>query len=133
MIKNIFNPKGSINQLGFIINYIVLTLMYIVGGVILQILIHKYNLSILYFIFPVLLIKILILFNYKKRLLDVTQKVIISSILAFVLTFDTELLSFCQLIKDAQVSMIIFFIGVLFALFVQPALVAVLPSKSKKK
>ena len=53
--------------------------------------------------------------------------------LAFLLTFDAEGLVACQLIKDPQVQMITFFAASLFILFVQPAIIAVIPSKEVKE
>lgn len=129
MNKNIFSPKGTINQLFFIIYYILLMAIYIIGGVTLLIIVYKNNLNSLYFMWPLLLIKILLLFNYKKRLLDILGNLPLAIVLAFLLTFDAEALSACQLIKDAQASMITFFAAALFILFVQPAIIAVIPSK----
>ena len=69
------------------------------------------------------------LFNYKKRLLDISGNLPLSIVLGFLLTFDSEGLVACQLIKDPQVSMITFFAAALFILFVQPAIIAIIPSK----
>jgi hypothetical protein len=133
MNKNIFSPKGKINQSFFIIYYILLLSIYIIGGVTLMVIVYKNNFNSLYFMWPLLLIKILILFNYKKRLLDIIGNLPLSIVLAFLLTFDAEGLAACQLIKDPQASMITFFAAALFILFVQPAIVAVIPSKEVKE
>ena len=130
---NIFSPKGTINQLFFIIYYILLMAIYIIGGISLMVIIYKNNLNSLYFMWPLLLIKILLLFNYKKRMLDITGNLPWAIVLAFIFTFDAEGLAACQLIKDPQVSMITFFAAALFILFVQPAIIAVIPSKEVKE
>ena len=129
MNRNIFSPKGTINQSFFILYYILLISIYIIGGVALLIIVYKNNFNSLYFMWPLLLLKLLILFNYKKRLLDISGNLPLSIVLGFLLTFDSEGLVACQLIKDPQVSMITFFAAALFILFVQPAIIAIIPSK----
>ena len=133
MNNNIFSPKGKINQSFFIIYYILLMAIYIIGGIALMVVIYKNNLNSLYFMWPLLLIKILILFNYKKRMLDILGNLPWAIGLAFLLTFDAEGLVACQLIKDPQVQMITFFAAALVILFVQPAIIAVIPSKEVKE
>ncbi|MBR6722828.1 hypothetical protein IKL64_05185 [bacterium] len=133
MNKNIFSPKGKINQSFFIIYYVLLMTVYIIGGIALMVVVYKNNLNSLYFMWPLLLIKILLLFNYKKRLLDIIGNLPWAIVLAFLLTFDAEGLAACQLIKDPQISMITFFAAALFILFVQPAIIAVIPSKEIKE
>lgn len=129
MNNNILSPKGKIDQSLFIIYYILLTLIYIIGGLFLLIYIYKNNLPSLYFIWPLLIIKILIAFNYKKRLMDISNNIWIAVIFGFILTFDIECLVACKLIKDLQASMITFFILGIFILFIQPAIVALIPGK----
>jgi hypothetical protein len=133
MNKNIFSPKGTINQSLFIIYYILLLTIYVIGGIVLLVLVYKNNLNSLYFIWPLLLIKVLFLFNYKKRMLDILGNLPWSIVLALILTFDVEGLTVCQLIKDPQVSMIAFFAAATLVLFVQPAIIAVIPSKEVKE
>ena len=65
-------------------------------------------------------------------MLDILGNLPWAIVLAFILTFDVEGLVACQLIKNPQVSMIIFFAAATFVLFVQPAIVAVIPSKEVK-
>ena len=133
MNRNIFSPKGTINQSFFILYYIFLLVLYIVGGVYLLIGVVKYHVNPWYFIWVLLIIKILLLFNYKKRLLDISGNFPLSIVLSILLTFDNESLVLCQHIKDSQVSMITFFIMCLFFVFVQPAIVALLPTKNCKE
>ena len=133
MNKNIFSPKGTINQSLFIIYYILLIAVYVVGGIALMVVVYKNNLNSLYFMWPLLLVKFLILFNYKKRILDIVGNLPLAIILAFLLTFDAEGLAACQLIKDPQTQMITFFAAALFILFVQPAIISVITSKKVKK
>ncbi len=129
MNNNILSPKGKIDQSLFIIYYILLTVVYIAGGLFLLIYIYKNNLPSLYFIWPLLIIKLLIAFNYKKRLMDISNNIWLSVILGFVLTFDTECLVACKLIKDLHASMITFFVLGIFILFIQPAIIALIPGK----
>ncbi len=132
MNKNIFSPAGKINQSLFIIYYILLMFLYIVGGIFLMILVYKNNFNLLYFVWPLLIIKILIAFNYKKRIMDILDSLSLSVILGFLLTFDVECLAVCQFIKDAQTSVITFFAAGIFILFIQPAIVALIPSKDEE-
>lgn len=133
MNKNILSPKGMLDQSMFIIYYILLTLIYIAGGLFLIIFVYKHNLNSLYFMWPLLIIKILIAFNYKKRILDISHNLPLSVILGFILTFDTECLVACQLVKDTQTSLLLFFILAIFILFIQPAIVALIPGKLENK
>ena len=104
MNKNILSPKGSIDQSFFII----------------------------YYMWPLLIIKILIAFNYKKRVLDICKNLPVAVILGFILTFDIEALAACQLIKDIQVSMLTFFALGIFFIFIQPAIIALIPGEIDK-
>lgn len=130
MNKNIFSPKGTINQSLFIIYYILLILLYIVGGALLLAFVYKNHLNSLHFMWPLLIIKVLIAFNYKKRVMDILDNLPLSVILGFLLTFDVECLAVCQFIKDVQTSIITFFAAGIFILFIQPAIVALIPSKN---
>lgn len=133
MNKNIFSPKGSIDQTFFIIYYIVLTVLYIACGLFLIIYVYKNNLPSLYYMWPLLLIKIFIAFNYKKRILDICKNLPVAVILGFILTFDIEGLAACQLIKDIQVSMLTFFVLGIFFLFIQPAIIALILGELDKQ
>ena len=68
MNNNIFSPKGSISQSFFLLYYILLTAIYIIGGIALFVFVYKYALNPFVFIIPLVLIKILIVFNFKKRI-----------------------------------------------------------------
>lgn len=129
MQKNIFEPSGKIGQKDFITNYILLLMTYILGGTLIFFLVNKYHLGITYIVLPLLLIKTLIAFNYKKRILDITEKLIPSIIWAIILTFDTELLTFCQTIKNVQLSIFLFVIFGIFIILIQPAIVALIPAQ----
>lgn len=132
MNKNILSPKGSIDQSFFIIYYILLTVLYITCGLLLIIYVYKNNLPSLYYMWPLLIIKILIAFNYKKRVLDICKNLPVAVILGFILTFDIEALAACQLIKDIQVSMLTFFALGIFFIFIQPAIIALIPGEIDK-
>lgn len=131
MNNNIFSPKGMTDELHFILYYILLILIYIVGGFFTIIFIYKHNLNSAYFVLPFLFIKILLAFNYKKRLLHISQHLPFSVILGFILAFDTEALAACGLIKDTQLSTILFFVLLIFMIVIQPAIVTLIPGKEK--
>lgn len=133
MNNNIFSAKGTINQSFFIIYYILLITLYIIGGIALMLIVSKNNWNLLYFILPLFFIKVLIVFNYKKRLFDYSRNLPLSIFWAILLSFDTESLVVCQLIKSAKISMVVFFAMATFILFVQPAIVTILPSRKQNK
>ncbi len=132
MNNNIFNPKGMTDELHFVLYYILLILLYIVGGICTIIFVYKHNLNSAYFVLPFLLLKILIMFNYKKRLMHISHNLPLSVILGFILAFDTEALAACGLIKDTHVSTILFFVLLIFMLVIQPAIVTLIPGKEEK-
>ncbi len=131
MNKNILSPKGSIDEGFFILYYILLMILYIGGGLFALIFIYKNNLNSLYFVLPFLFIKILVMFNYKKRIMHISKNLPLSVILGFILAFDSEGLAACGLIKDAALSTILFFALAIFFLLIQPAIVALIPGKSE--
>ncbi|MBQ8459216.1 hypothetical protein IJ541_03830 [bacterium] len=128
MNKNIFSPRGTINQSLFLVYYILLTFVYIAGGLFAIIFVYKHNLSFLYFLLPLLYLKLLIAFNYKKRVMDISKNLPLSIVFGIIFGFDSILLSGCQLIPNNPNSMIIFFALSIFILFIQPAIVALIPS-----
>lgn len=132
MNNNIFSPKGSISQSFFLLYYILLTTIYIIGGIALFVFVYKYALNPFVFIIPLVLIKILIAFNFKKRIFAISKNVIWAWLLGAFLTFDVEGVSVCQSIKDPQVSIVTFFALLILTLFILPAIVALIPSKSQK-
>lgn len=131
MNKNIFSPKGIINSNFFILYYILLNVLYFVGGLFIIFVISKNHLSFWWFLIPLFFIKLLLVFNYKKRLMDISQNLLLSIILGLVLTFDVECLSLCSLIKNVQTSQVVFFASGILMLIIQPAIVGILPSKKK--
>ena len=131
MNNNIFSPKGSISQSFFILYYILLTTIYIVGGIFLFVCVYKHALNPFVFIIPLVLIKLLIAFNFKKRIFDISKNVIWSWILGVILTLDVEGISVCQSIKDPQASTITFFALLILTMFIIPAIVALIPSKAQ--
>jgi hypothetical protein len=133
MNKNILSPRGTLNSSFFIWYYMVLIVLYLASGVLMINLIIKYGINTWSFIWVLLLFKILLAFNYKKRLLEACNNLFWSVFLGFVLAFDTEILVFCRFIKDAKVSSMIFCILALIILFIQPAIVALLPKKEIEK
>lgn len=131
MNTNIFSPKGKIDELHFILYYILLIAIYIVGGVLTLMYIYKYNLNSLYFVLPFLFVKVLIAFNYKKRLSDISNNLPLSVVLGLILAFDSELVAACGLIKDTQLSTILFFTMLIFFMLIQPAIVGMIPGREK--
>ncbi|MDE6138383.1 MAG: hypothetical protein K2F57_02810 [Candidatus Gastranaerophilales bacterium] len=132
MNKNILSPKGTINQTLFIIYHLFLTSLYLLGGIYLLFYVYKNNLNSLYFMWPLLIVKVLIAFNYKKRIMDILNNLPLAVILAFLLTFDITCLAACQFIKNPQTSMVTFFAGIIFILLIQPAIVALIPPKNEE-
>lgn len=129
MNKNILSPKGAIDECFFILYYLLLIFIYIGGGILTMIFVYKNNLNSLYFVLPFLLVKILIAFNYKKRIMHISRNMPLSVILGFILAFDIEGVAVCGLIKDIQTSTILFFALVIFFLLIQPAIVALVLGK----
>ena len=133
MNKNIFSPRGYINQTLFIVYYFILIALYIFGGLYVIIFVYKHNLNSLYFLLPFFLIRLLMVFNYKKRVLDITGNLVWSVVWGIILGFDSLCLPACSLIKDKQTSLIVFFGLLIFIIFIQPAIVAMIPGKENKE
>lgn len=131
MNKNIFSPKGTINQTLFIVYYFLLMAIYIFGGLFVIIFVYKHNLNSLYFLLPFFLVRLLLVFNYKKRIMDITSHLGWSITLGIILGFDSLALPACSLIGDKQTSLITFFALLIFIIFIQPAIVAMIPGKSE--
>lgn len=126
MNYNILSPKGKIDRCTFVIYYIILMSIYLIIG---------------FFIFPKLLksfssliipntifiiINLLILFNYKKKFMECFNNLAISVILSTILTFDHLFIPF---IFKSNAHESLFFIAIIFAFCVQPAIAVLLPSK----
>ena len=131
MNNNIFCPKGMIDEVTFILYYILLMILYIGGGFLLIILAAKNHLNPICYLLPLMLVKILMAFNYKKRLMHISRNIWLSVILGIVLAFDTEALALCGLIKDIQTSTILFFVLLIFMLIILPAILALIPGKEE--
>lgn len=129
MNKNIFNPRGTLNSAWFMSYYILLTVLYILVCALTIIFVYKYNLNSLLFFVPFLILKTLLVFNYKKRLMLSMRNLKLASVLAVVLTFDFESLALCQYIPNEQVGTVVFFIFAALFLIIQPFVVALLPVK----
>ena len=127
MSNNIFNPKGRVDRSTFIINYVVLIVLYILLGIgLFTIVKYDYKLILL----PIIVLffmKILFTFNYKKRIFDCTKNLQASIILAIILGFNAEIIS--PLLPKIGSSVWLFFLTVVL-LFVVPVLVlAFIPSR----
>lgn len=129
MNKNIFSPKGEIDQSSFILYYILLVVLYIIFGLFLFTIILKNHYSLIYVGIPLFIIKILIAFNYKKRILQICKNLPVSVILAVVLTFDTDLIPLLHQPNNSQNPAIFALLAIIFTLCIQPAIVALIPPK----
>ena len=114
MNNNIFCPKGMIAEVTFILYYILLMILYIGGGFLLIIFAAKNHLNPICYLLPLMLVKLLMAFNYKKRLLHISRNMWLSVIFGIVLAFNTEALALCGLIKDIHTSTILFFVLLIF-------------------
>ena len=132
MNKNIFTPIGKIDQNWFLLNYIILITIYLVGGFFLICFIIKHEMSYLFFLLPFLIIKIFLTFNYKKRLMDITEKLWLSIVLGIFFGFDSIILPLIKVIKNFEISLILFWALNVFIIFIQPAIVALIPAKNNK-
>jgi hypothetical protein len=132
MNKNILSPKGTLNSSFFIWYYMILIILYLISGILLINLILKHGYNTWSFILVLLFFKFLLAFNYKKRLFEACNNLFLSVFLGFVFAFDTEVLVLCQFVKDARISSMIFCILAIIILFIQPAIVALLPKKEIK-
>jgi len=133
MNKNIFSPKGMIDECFFIIYYIILIAMYIILGALILIYVYKNNLNSTYYVLPFLLLKLLIMFNYKKRLRHIGLNLPLSIVGGLILAFDTECVVACSLIKDIAASMILFWVLLIFFIIIQPAILTLIPGKNAAK
>lgn len=131
MNKNIFTPNGTINQSFFIFYHILLVSAYLFGGLGIYLLCAKYNLNPLFFIVVFLFLKLLLVFNYKKRLMDITKNLMLSVFAGILLGLDIALLPLSDLIKNGTVSTVVFFAMLIVFVFVQPAVVALFPPKGE--
>lgn len=125
MNYNIFSPKGRIDNSTFIIYNILLLVLYFVIGLLLFPFAHAHHINSIFVILFLFIINIFIMFNYKKRFLDVLNNLFWSCFLAFVLTFDHLLIPFVI----ARQNHILFYLAIIFVFCVQPIIVALLPAK----
>lgn len=132
MIKaliDIFSPKGEITGSGFAVNYLILRMIYFILTFTSTYILFNANQDIpffeilnIVFLILVLFIELIILFNFKKRLLNICGILWISILLAAVFTFVAEFaitLFFNQW----------FLIASSLHLIIIPIIVAILPPK----
>lgn len=129
MNNNIFSPKGKIDQSMFVIYYILLVSIYFLIGFVGFPLIIKHKLPLFYANIVIFVLNILILFNYKKRIMDFTEKLWLSVTLATILTFDHLLIPFIFVNPEYKFLDILFYILIITAFVVQPAIITLFPSK----
>ena len=127
MSNNIFNPKGRVDRSTFIINYVVLIVLYILLGIgLFTIVKYDYKLILL----PIIVLffmKILFTFNYKKRIFDCIKNLQASIILAIILGFDAEIIS--PLLPKIGNSVWLFFLTVMLLFVIPPAILVCMPSR----
>lgn len=127
MSNNIFSPKGRVDRSTFIINYVVLIVLYILLGIgLFTIVKYDYKLILL----PIIVLffmKILFTFNYKKRIFDCTKNLQASIILAIILGFNAEIIS--PLLPKIGSSVWLFFLTVVLLFVVPPAILVCIPSR----
>lgn len=127
MSNNIFNPKGRVDRSTFIINYVVLIVLYILLGIgLFTIVKYDYKLILL----PIIVLffmKILFTFNYKKRIFDCTKNLQASIILAIILGFNAEIIS--PLLPKIGSSVWLFFLTVVLLFVVPPTILVCIPSR----
>lgn len=127
MSNNIFSPKGRIDRSTFIINYVILATVYIIVGIALfTVATHNYKLVPLPII-VLFLMKLLVTFNYKKRIFDCVKNFPASIILAIILGFDAEIIS--PLLPKIGGSVWLFFLTVVLLFVVPPAILVCIPSR----
>ena len=132
-MNNLFNPKGKVDRSNFVINYLILLTVYIVLGVGLFLLCAKFHKMLILASVILFIIKVLIMFNYKKRIMDIFENLPISIILAIILAFDAEIfLPYLLKLGNANNSSIIFFASMVLLFLIPPAILAFIPSKNKE-
>ncbi len=130
-IKSIFTPKGEIAGIPFIINYIILRLVgFILNYIGLYITFNQLTdipaIKFLHFIilFASLALMVVMIFNYKRRLLQITGNLIISIILAILLSAVFDI--FILLIYFRPVLMLLETVCI-------PLILALMPPKNSNK
>lgn len=130
MNYNIFSPKGKIDGSTFVLYYVLLMCIYFVVGFLIfpKLLLHRVNL-----VYPNLLfiiMNLLILFNYKKKLSECFKNPVTATILATVLTFDHLFIPFV-LQHPVKTIEAWFYLSVIFVFCIQPAIAIALPVRNK--
>lgn len=126
MNYNIFSPKGRIDRATFAIYFILLMVLYFVLGCLFFFGFLKYNMSSISGTIVLFIINIFIMFNYKKRIMDFSNNLAISIILAIILTFDHILVAIFLQNND-----ILFYTLIVFVFCIQPAIIGLLPARAK--
>lgn len=128
-IKSIFTPKGELSGIPFVINYIILFLLCLILnflgyiftnriGEFGQILIFKI-LTLIFFILSIILMIVLI-FNYKRRFLNITNNLAVSIILAIITGFALDFIIAFVYFHPALF---------IFNRFILPIIIAIIPTK----
>ncbi len=126
MNYNIFSPNGKIDRATFAIYFILLMILYFVLGFLFFFGFLKHNMSSIFGAIVLFIINIFIMFNYKKRIMDFSNNLAISIILAIILTFDHILVAIFLQNNDS-----LFYALIVFVFCIQPAIIGLLPARTK--
>lgn len=132
-IIDIISPKGEISGSGFAINYLILRILYFILTYSSTYLLFSANQDIPFFkilsfvlLIIILLVELVILFNYKKRLLNIIGNLAISIILAIIFTFVAEII---VTMFFSKWFLIISGVNIL----ILPVIIAILPPRNTNK
>lgn len=128
-IIDIISPKGEISGSGFAVNYLILRILYFILTYISTFVLFSANQDIpafrilsFLFLILILIVELFILFNYKKRLLNICENLAISIVLAILFTFVAEIVITMFLSKW-------FLVATGVHLLLLPIIIAVIPPK----
>ncbi|MBD5402421.1 hypothetical protein HDR58_06430 [bacterium] len=130
MSNNILNPKGKIDSSTFVLNYIILTILYFLIGFFFYVVFNKNIQSLVYGGIFLFIVKLFIIFNYRKRFIDITDNVPLREILPIILTFCPEICA-SILSEIKTVSSLIVLLVILSLILVPALIIALVPSKDK--
>lgn len=128
-IKSIFSPKGELSGIPFAINYIIIFLLCLILNILGHILtfrVGEYSqilifqiITVISFILSMFLMFVLI-FNYKRRFLNITKNLAVSIILAIITGFALDFIIAFVYFHPALF---------IFNRFILPIIIAIIPTK----
>lgn len=129
-IKSIFTPKGELSGIPFAINYIIIFLLCLIlnfMGYILTYRVGDYSQILLFkilniiFLILSLFLMVVLIFNYKRRFLNITKNLTISIILAIIVGFALDFIIAFIYYHPALF---------IFSRFILPIIIAIIPTNS---